>query len=288
MLSKNPKNVPISLFAPALVLISLRSEFSTTIYLFAFMKIDLTEQKILVTGASRGLGRAIAEQLAGAGAQVAVHYVRNAQTAQRVADACGRGATTFQADLGKPVEALQLFENVVAKLGRIDGLVNNAGISISAAVEDDDIAFGDAWSRTMMVNLHATGLLCKKAINHFGERGGGRIVNIASRAAFRGDTADYLAYAASKGGVVSLTRSIARAYGKQHIKAFVVAPGFVRTDMAEDFIKQYGEAYVKDDLALPSLTQPTDVAPTVAFLLSGLADHSTGCTIDINAGSYVH
>ena len=252
------------------------------------MKIDLSHQKILVTGASRGIGRAIAQQLAEAGAQVVVHYGRNANAAQRVADHCGPGTTVFQADLGKPVEVLQLFENVIAKVGHLDGLVNNAGISVSASVEGDDIAFTDSWSRTMLVNLHATGLLCKKAINHFSERAGGRIVNIASRAAFRGDTSDYLAYAASKGGVVSLTRSIARAYGKQHIKAFVVAPGFTRTDMAEDFIKQYGEAYVKNDIALPSLTQPQDIAPTVAFLMSGLADHSTGCTIDINAGSYVH
>ncbi len=252
------------------------------------MKIDLSEQSVLVTGASRGIGRAIAEQLAEAGARVAVHYGRSVNAAQQVADRCGHGARLFQADLSKPVEVLQLFENVVADFGHIDGLVNNAGISVSAAVEGDDIAFTDGWSRTMLVNLHATGLLCKKAINHFSERGGGRIINIASRAAFRGDTADYLAYAASKGGVVSLTRSIARAYGKQHIKAFVVAPGFTRTDMAEDFIQKYGEAYVQNDIALPSLTQPKDIAPTVAFLLSGLADHSTGCTIDINAGSYVH
>lgn len=252
------------------------------------MKIDLSHQKILVTGASRGIGKAIAWQLAEAGAQVAVHYGRNANSAQRVADQCGRGAKVFQADLCKPVEVLQLFENVIADFGHLDGIVNNAGISVSTAVEGDDIVFADGWSSTMLVNLHATGLLCKKAINHFCERGGGRIVNIASRAAFRGDTSDYLAYAASKGGVVSLTRSIARAYGKQHIKAFVVAPGFTRTDMAEDFIKKYGEAYVKDDIALSSLTQPEDIAPTVTFLMSGLADHSTGCTIDINAGSYVH
>ena len=252
------------------------------------MKIDLSDHHILVTGASRGIGRAVALRLAECGARVAVHYGRNAQAAQQVAHQCGHGATTFQADLGKPVEVLQLFENVLADFGHLDGLVNNAGISMAAPVESDDIDFADSWSHTMLVNLHATGLLCKKAINHFSERSGGRIVNIASRAAFRGDTSDYLAYAASKGGVVSLTRSIARAYGKQHIKAFVVAPGFTRTDMAEDFIRQYGEAYVKDDIALPSLTQPDDIAPTVAFLLSGMADHSTGCTIDINAGSYVH
>lgn len=252
------------------------------------MKIDLSKQRLLVTGASRGIGRAIARQLAEAGARVAVHYSRNANAAQQVASQCGHGARVFQADLSKPVEVWQLFENVVADFGYIDGLVNNAGISISAAVEGDDVAFADGWSHTMLVNLHATGLLCKKAINHFSERGGGRIVNIASRAAFRGDTSDYLAYAASKGGVVSLTRSIARAYGKQHIKAFVVAPGFTHTDMTKEFVQKYGEAYVQNDLALPSLTQPEDIAPTVAFLLSGLADHSTGCTVDINAGSYVH
>ena len=252
------------------------------------MKIDLSDQKILVTGASRGIGRAIAEQLAASGARVAVHYHRNAEAAQQVARQCGSGATVFQADLSNSAEAGQLFEDVLAHFGHITALVNNAGISTGSAVEGDDAAFLDSWSHTMLVNLHATGLLCKKAINHFCVGPGGRIVNIASRAAFRGDTADYLAYAASKGGVVSLTRSIARAYGKQHIKAFVVAPGFVRTDMADDFIQKYGEDFVLNDLALATLTQPEDVAPTVAFLISGLADHSTGCTIDINGGSYVH
>ncbi|WPP53612.1 SDR family NAD(P)-dependent oxidoreductase [Catalinimonas niigatensis] len=252
------------------------------------MKIDLSEQKILVTGASRGIGKAIAEQLAEAGAQVAVHYHRNSNTAKRVAEDIGRGAETFQADLCKPIEVIQLFDNVLARFGRLHAIVNNAGIAISSEVEGDDIAFTDTWSKTMLVNLHATGLLCKKSIEHFVECGGGRIINIASRAAFRGDTADFLAYAASKGGVVSLTRSIARAYGRQGIKAFIIAPGFTHTDMAEDFIKKYGESYIKSDLALTSMTKPEDIAPTVAFLASGLADHATGCTIDINAGSYVH
>lgn len=252
------------------------------------MKIDLTGQKILVTGASRGIGSAIAEQLAGAGAQVGVHYFQNANTAQRVADEIGNGAVTFQADLSKPIEVLQLYEDVLAKFNRLDAIVNNAGIAISSEVEGEDVDFVDDWSATMMVNLHATGLLCKKAIQYFLENKGGRIINIASRAAFRGDTADYMAYAASKGGVVALTRSIARAYGKQGVKAFVVAPGFTRTDMAEDFVQKYGEDYIKSDLALSSLTKPDDISPTVAFLASGLADHATGCTIDINAGSYVH
>lgn len=251
------------------------------------MTIDLSDQKILVTGASRGIGRAIAESLAEAGAQVALHYHRNRQTAEEIAECIGNGAKTFQADLSQPTEATQLFDNVVAAFGSIHCLVNNAGVALPAEVDGEDATFSKIWSQTMALNLHAVGLLCKKAINHFGP-GGGRIINLASRAAFRGDTADYMAYAASKGGVVALTRSIARAYGKQNIKAFIVAPGFVRTDMAEDFIRQYGEAYVTNDLALNTLTQPQDVAAILAFLASGLADHATGSTIDINAGSYVH
>jgi NAD(P)-dependent dehydrogenase (short-subunit alcohol dehydrogenase family) len=113
------------------------------------------------------------------------------------------------------------------------------------------------------------------------------LVNISSRAAFRGDTEDYLAYAASKGGVVSLTRSIARAFGKDNIKAFDLAPGFTHTEMAQVFIDKYGEDYVKDG-ALPNMTEPADIARMVVFLASGNADHATGTTIDMNAGSYVH
>jgi NAD(P)-dependent dehydrogenase (short-subunit alcohol dehydrogenase family) len=97
-----------------------------------------------------------------------------------------------------------------------------------------------------------------------------------------------MAYAASKAGMVAMSRTIARGYGKKGIKSFVIAPGFVKTDMSANFIETYGEDYVKGDLALNSLTLPDDVAPTVVFLLSGLADHATGSTIDINAGSYVH
>jgi NAD(P)-dependent dehydrogenase (short-subunit alcohol dehydrogenase family) len=140
----------------------------------------------------------------------------------------------------------------------------------------------------MSVNLRATELLCRRAIAHFQRNGGGRIINMASRAAFRGDVPEYMTYAASKAALVALTRSIARGCGEAGIRAFVVAPGFVRTDMAQDFIDEFGEAHALRDLATQRLTEPDDVAPTVVFLASGLADHATGCTIDINAGSYVH
>ena len=139
-----------------------------------------------------------------------------------------------------------------------------------------------------IARARAAALLCARAIPQFETRGGGRIINISSRAAFRGDQPDYIAYAASKGGMVALTRSIARGFGKQGVVAFNVAPGFTRTAMAQDFIDQYGEDYAVSDIALTRLTEPKDIAPTVVFLASGLADHATGATIDINAGSYVH
>jgi len=103
----------------------------------------------------------------------------------------------------------------------------------------------------------------------------------------RGDTEEYLAYAASKGGLVSITRTIARAYGRENVKAFVVAPGFVRTPMVDEFFQTHGEQTIVNEIALPRLTEPDDVAPTVVFLASGLMDHATGCTVDINAGSHV-
>ncbi len=251
------------------------------------MHIDLTGKTVLVTGASRGIGAAIATGLAGSGATVAVHYSASPDDAAQVAAACGHNARTFAADLADPAACIALWESVVAHYGRIDVLVNNAGVA--TAVDDPSIErWLEIWNRTLDVNLRAAALFCRLATDHFAASGGGRIINISSRAAFRGDQPDYIAYAASKGGMVALTRSIARGFGKQGIVAFNVAPGFTRTAMAQDFIDQYGEDYATSDIALSRLTEPRDIAPTVVFLASGLADHATGATIDINAGSYVH
>lgn len=252
------------------------------------MKIDLIGMNILITGASRGIGQAIARLLGRAGATLAIHYHQNQESAQELKKEIGSPSEIFQADLADSKECVRLFEQVEEKFRHIDVLINNAGIAIQSPVDMNDDNWVKDWETTMQVNLTATALLCKLAINHFLSRGGGRIINISSRAAFRGDTIDYLAYAASKGGIVSLTRSIARGFGKENIKAFLIAPGFVRTDMAQEFIDFYGEEKTISDLALNKLTEPEDVAPMVVFLASGLADHATGGTFDINAGSYVH
>ena len=251
------------------------------------MKIDLAEKIILVTGASRGIGKAIATLAAEAGATLAVHANSSMVEAQALCEELGKNSKAFQADL-KDMEAVQeLYRSVIAEFGQLDVLVNNAGIAISSPLELDNPQWLEDWNTTLAVNLTASGLLCKLAIADFLKSEDGIIINISSRAAFRGDTPEYLSYAASKGGVVALTKSIARAYGKRGITAFGVAPGFTRTDMAQDFIDQYGEDHAMKDLALAELTLPSDVAQTVIFLASGLAKHATGTTIDVNAGSYV-
>jgi NAD(P)-dependent dehydrogenase (short-subunit alcohol dehydrogenase family) len=252
------------------------------------MQIDLTGKTVLVTGASRGIGRSLAEGLAGAGATVAVHFNQNRAAAEHQARALGHGARAFQADLADPESCERLFREVVETYGRLGVLINNAGIALQLSPDIPMDKWRDGWDLTMAINLRAVELLSRLAVDHFRSHDGGRIINVASRAAFRGDSPEYMTYAASKGGVVALTRSIARAYGKAGVCAFVLAPGFVRTEMAQEVIDEHGEDRVTGDLALNRLTEPADLAPLVVLLSSGLADHATGATFDVNAGSYVH
>ena len=251
------------------------------------MQVSLSNQRILVTGASRGIGRAIALQLAASGAEVIVHYQANEAAAKEVLALFPTKAYLEPCDLANPQEVSGYIPRLVQKYGPITALVNNAGISPAAS---DTLPTADwlaIWEQVMIVNTTAVGILCKEFVEQAKTLGEGRIVMISSRAAFRGDTPDYLAYAASKGALVSLMRSIARHYGKEGIKAFLIAPGFTRTDMAAGILAQYGEDFALRDIALPELTRPEDLAPMVTLLCSGLADHATGTSIDMNAGSYV-
>lgn len=251
------------------------------------MRIDLSGQAVLVTGGVRGIGTAISRRFAEAGARVLVGYGGGRERAEALAVALGGGAMALGADLADPRAAAGLWREAVTAVGRVDALVCNAGVALASPLDGDDDAWLANWERTLAVNLTGAAALIRAAVPHFRAHSGGRIVTISSRAAFRGDTPEYLAYAASKGGLVALTKSVARGFGRDGVKAFGVAPGFTRTEMAQDFIDRYGEAFATRDLALPTLTEPEDVAPTVVFLASGLADHATGTTVDINAGSYV-
>jgi len=252
------------------------------------MEISLKNQRILVTGASRGIGRAIAEQLSSSGAQVLIQFNTNLEQAELVQKTLSGLSHLVPCDLSNLELVKGWIPELVKTYGKIDAVVNNAGIALSISDTAKTDNWTGAWLKTMDVNINALAIICKEFIEHARQNKNGRIINISSRAAFRGDTPDYFAYAASKGAIVSYTRSIARYYGKEGIKAFIIAPGFTRTDMAQDFMDQYGEEYALNDIALTELTEPKDISPMVTLLCSGMADHATGTTIDINAGSYVH
>lgn len=251
------------------------------------MDINLRDTVVLVTGGSSGIGEAISKHLAESHATVAVQYHTGKKRAQELVRSYQNGSACFHADLSDPMNAVTLFSDVIEAFGRVDVLVNNAGIFFHSPIERDSKKWLDDWERTIAVNLTSCGILCHEAINHFKNTEGGRIIHIASRAAFRGEMEEYLAYAASKGGMVSLSRSIARSFGKYNIKSFVIAPGWVKTRMTEEFLKKHGKYVIENELSLNEITGPDDIAPLVAFIASGMMDHATGCTIDINAGSYM-
>jgi NAD(P)-dependent dehydrogenase (short-subunit alcohol dehydrogenase family) len=220
---------------------------------------------------------------------VGVHFHSGKIQADSLVEKYGSDrASALQADLADSEEVLLLFKKALDFLGKIDTLVLNAGVFIPHPMDSGIKDWYRVWKQTLAVNLDAVGLMTKVSLDHFMANGAGRIIYIGSRAAFRGETEEYLTYAASKGGLTSLARSVARSFGKYNIKAFVIAPGFTRTAMAEQFIGEYGEAKILDELALNTLTEVTDIAPLVGFMSSGAMDHATGTTIDINAGSYIH
>jgi 3-oxoacyl-[acyl-carrier protein] reductase len=250
--------------------------------------IELSGKVVLVTGGSRGIGADIVRTAVGAGAEVVLHYGRSRQAAEAVAAEVGANRCHLvSATLEKTGAAEVLWKKAVAWRSRIDVLVNNAAVYEPAPVEGELEAWYTAWQRTLQVNLIAAADLCREAIAHFRGRGGGIIVNLASRAAFRGDAPDYMNYAASKGGLISLTRTIARGFAKDGILAYAVAPGFVGTEMADDYYAKYGKESVTREIPLGDVAPPREVANIVTFLASGLARHATGTTIDINGASYV-
>ena len=250
--------------------------------------IDLNNKRILVTGASKGIGKEIARCLMKSGARVAVHYNTNKDSAETLVANCKEtNSKLFKADLSIESEVLDLFKAVEKEFKTIDVIILNAGVFIQHSTSENIEDWLKVWKKTIEINLNAVGVLTKLGIDHFRNNNGGSFIYIGSRAAFRGETEEYLAYAASKGGLTSLARSVARSFGKENIKSFIVSPGFTRTQMADSFIEKYGEERILNEIALNELTKPEDIAPLIAMLSSGLMDHATGATIDINAGSHI-
>ncbi len=249
---------------------------------------ELKRQKILVTGASKGIGMAIAKKLLEDGARVGLHYRSTVENVKEMQRQFGtETAIPIQADLQDKAETIELFKTGIEKLSGLDSVVLNAGIFEPHPIDDTMDDWLKVWRKTMQVNLDSVGILTKLCLEYFKKQNQGRLIYIGSRAAFRGETEEYLAYAASKGGITSLAKSVARSFGKYNVKAFVVAPGFTQTEMAMDAISKIGPDKVIETLALDRLTAPDDISPTVALMCSGLMDHATGTTIDFNAGSHI-
>ena len=249
--------------------------------------IDLSNKCILVTGASNGIGNATADYLMKMGAKVAVHYHSDRESAEALISKYNNGSKVFQSNLAVEQEVYQLFNEVIEKFKTLDAIVLNAGVFLEHSTNLLTQDWYSVWKTTLDVNLNSVGLLTKLGLDHFKAIGGGRFIYIGSRATFRGETEEYLSYAASKGGITSLARSIARSFGKDNIKSFIVSPGFTRTQMAEQFIEAYGEERILNEIALNELTTPQDIAPLIGLMCSGLMDHATGATIDVNAGSHI-
>lgn len=225
---------------------------------------------ILITGASRGIGAAIAAAL-----------TTDATKVVAVSSADG--------DLSDPAVPARLWQRSLDRLdGRIDVLVNNAGVFEENPLDGTDADWLAAWHRTMQINLTASADLCRRAILHWQDHASeGRIVNIASRAAHRGDSPAHWHYAASKAGMVAMTKTIARGYAKENILAFAICPGFTMTGMAEAYLTGRGGDALLADIPLGRVAMPDEVGEMTRWCALDAPASMTGAVLDVNGASYV-
>jgi NAD(P)-dependent dehydrogenase (short-subunit alcohol dehydrogenase family) len=249
---------------------------------------EVERRTVLVTGASRGIGRATAEVMAEEGARVAVHYARNRGAAESVLDGlAGDGHFAVAADLGDPDALEALAEEVFERFGRLDVLVNNAGIyELHSPTDVDFDEWKEAWNRTLAVNLlgpaHLSFLVGRRMV----EQGSGRIVNVSSRGAFRGEP-DAPAYGASKAGLNALGQSLAKALAPHGVIVCTVAPGWVDTEMAADSLGGPDGESVRNQSPLGRVATPREIADVITFLARPGNESLTGCIVDVNGASYL-
>ncbi len=247
----------------------------------------MTGKRVLVTGSSRGIGKAIALRLAEKGWTVAIHYSSDEKEAKATEHALGSSAAgCYRADLGKPALATKLFAQAIAD-GPLHAIVNNAGVYMPIDFAGaGDAAFEANYHRTFAVNFESPIALTRAATKYFIERGGGRILNVASRVGFKGEGGASL-YAASKAALINLTRSLAVELAPKRIALFGVAPGWVDTAMARAGMNDKLQE-ILDSIPLGAMATPEDCAAAVAFLLSDEALYLSGVVIDVNGASYFH
>jgi 3-oxoacyl-[acyl-carrier protein] reductase len=247
----------------------------------------VAERAVLVTGASRGIGRAVAEAFAGQGDRVAVHHRGSAGLAGQVlAGLPGDGHTVVQADLADAEAVRRMVDQAHADLSGLDVLVNNAGIYLPHPVTDVSYQqWQDAWRQTLAVNLTGTANVTWCAVQYM-KGTGGRIVNVTSRGAYRGEPR-HPAYGASKAGVNSFGQSMARALAPLGIAVVSVAPGYVATDMADDDLNSSRGAEIRAQSPFNRIATPEEIAAAVVYLASPEAEWASGAILDLNGASYL-
>lgn len=249
---------------------------------------DFKDKHILITGASRGIGKATAIAFARKGAKIGLNFRSQFDDAKKTKDELpGEGHQLFQRDISKKEEAKALIEDFVKEYGRIDILVNNAGISIEHNI--DDIEFEDwslAWKNTFDTNLFAAANLSYLAVKQMKLTGGGHIVNVSSRGAFRGEP-DHPAYGASKAALNAMSQSLAKKLAPHHIYVGAVAPGFTETDMATETLTPASKKNMLNETPFHRMARPEEVAHAILFLASDEAAYSSGTIIDVNGASYL-
>jgi 3-oxoacyl-[acyl-carrier protein] reductase len=251
------------------------------------MHSDFSGKTVLVTGSSRGIGKAIAFHFASLHARVVIHYNTNREAAeQALGELPGADHLCVQADLRDPEAVRTMVEQVISTTGRMHVLVNNAGVFIEGSIAELTYdKWLQVWDRTIHTNLMGAANACFCAAKHMIEQGGGKIINVSSRGAYRGEP-NALAYGASKGGLSSFTQSLAKACAPYNILVYAVAPSFVETEMTLKRLAKEGDA-IRGQSPLNRLAQPEEIARTVAFLAGEGTDFLTGGVIDINGASYL-
>jgi len=243
---------------------------------------DLEGKTALVTGAARGIGLSIAQELSEMGARIVIGDVVEEDAAAGALDKCGSDAHYVRFDVSSPEEVDAAFKKLQSDIGGIQILVNNAGVSRDALhlrLKDED------WRFTLNINLYGAVLCSKVAVRSMMRSKWGRIINIASVVGERGNVGQ-TAYAASKGGLIAFTKVLAREYAGRNITANAVAPGFIETEMTKDIPEDRKNAMMAE-IPMGTLGQPSDIAAAVAFLASTKAKYITGHVLRVNGGMYM-
>lgn len=252
------------------------------------MELEFSNKTALITGSSRGVGRAVAHKYASMGGRVVIHYNRNRKAAEHaLANLPGGPHLIVQADISDPDAVQDMVDTVVQKTERIHLLVNNAGICENFPFIDLNYEeWLNTWERTIRTNLMGPAYASFCIIQHMKTKGGGKIINVSSRGAFRGEP-DAPAYGASKAGLNALSQSMAKALAPYNIFVYVVAPGFIETDMSAEVLSSPKGDIIRGESPLGRIALPEEVAQTIVFLASEGTDYLTGCIVDINGASYL-